>query len=102
MAAEAGDARWYSVLDDIDQHITEQEAAAEAGRWDAIVAFPLPAGLGPIPPTLRGRLARLAARSERLEELVAERRDQLAGRIGVLPRGAAGAPRAACYLDFNA
>jgi hypothetical protein len=66
------DNRWYSVLDDIDAHLEQQERALDAGRPDLVIAFALPPGLGPLPPNLQPRLDTMRRRTEVLEAAIAE------------------------------
>jgi len=94
------DNRWYSVLDDLDNHITWQESALAEGHADQIVAFSLPAGLGPLPPNLEPRMHQLRLRCDELVREVTARRDAAAARLSTFPRLPRAASRPpACYLD---
>lgn len=57
------DNRWYSVLDDIDAYLQQQEASLAEGHADLTLPFPLPPGLGPLPPNLGPRLTALSERT---------------------------------------
>jgi hypothetical protein len=72
--AVSDDNRWYSVLDDIDAHLEQQERTLAAGRPDLVAAFALPPGLGPVPPNLEPRLDTMRRRTEALEAAIAEAR----------------------------
>ena len=93
------DNRWYSVLDDLDLHLQQQEDALDAGRPDLIVAFALPPGLGEVPPNLEPRLDMMRRRTAALEAAVVTRRDEIGRRLAALPRRREQARPAACYLD---
>ena len=94
------DNRWYSVLDDLDSHIAWQENALDEGHADLIVAFPMPPGLGPLPPNLEPRMRRLRLRCDELVREVTARRDAAAARLSTFPRLPRAASRPpACYLD---
>jgi hypothetical protein len=97
-----GDNRWYSVLDDLDAHLLQQEEALELGQAELIVAFEVPPGLGPLPANLEPRFALLGRRSDDLLRAVATRRDAIARRLAALPRPRATPPPTACYLDTSA
>ena len=100
------DHRWYSILDDLDAHLRYQAAAFEAGQPELIVAFPLPPGLGALPPNLEPRFACLRARSDELIRAVTARRDDIGRRLALFPRRrVAEQPAArpvACYFDTSA
>jgi hypothetical protein len=95
------DNRWYSVLDDLDSHLTWQERALDEGHGDLIVAFPMPPGLGPLPPNLEPRMHRLRLRCDELVREVTARRDAAATRLALLPRPRAAARPPACYIDTS-
>jgi len=57
------DNRWYSVLDDIDTHLEQQERALDAGRPDLVVAFALPPGRGPLPPNRQRPLSLISGQA---------------------------------------
>jgi hypothetical protein len=96
-----GDNRWYSVLDDLDAHLLQQEEALELGQAALIVAFEVPPGLGPLPENLAPRFALLGRRSDDLLGEVATRRDAVARRLAALPRHRATPRPTACYLDTS-
>jgi hypothetical protein len=63
------DNRWYSVLDDIDEYLDRQEAALAEGRTGTELdgAFPIPPGLGALPPNLAPRYDALREREGELK-----------------------------------
>jgi hypothetical protein len=96
------DNRWYSVLDDLDSHVTWQERVLAEGHADLIVAFPVPPGLGALPPNLEPRMHQLRLRCDELVREVTARRDAAASRLATLPRRPAGGFRPpACYIDTS-
>jgi hypothetical protein len=96
------DNRWYSVLDDLDAHLGQQELAFEAGHAELIEAFVLPASLGAVPPNLQPRLDSVRRRSAALEAAVVTRRDEIGRRLGSLPRRRAEVRPVASYFDTSA
>jgi hypothetical protein len=96
------DNRWYAVLDDLDAHIGHQADVLSAGQPELIHAFPLPTGLGPLPPNLQHRLDTLRVRTSELEAEVATRRDQIGRRLAGLPRRRPRASAVASYIDTTA
>jgi len=95
------DNRWYSVLDDLDSHLAWQEQAVDEGHADVIVAFPMPAGLGVMPPNLEPRMRQLRLRCDELVREVTARRDAAAARLATLPRPRGGSRPPACYIDTS-
>jgi hypothetical protein len=95
------DNRWYSVLDDLDSHLAWQEQAIDEGHADQIVAFPMPPGLGALPPNLAPRMRRLRLRCDELVREVTARRDAAASHMSLLPRPRAAARPPACYIDTS-
>jgi hypothetical protein len=95
------DNRWYSVLDDLDSHLAWQERAVDEGHADQIVAFPVPPGLGALPPNLEPRMRRLRLRCDELVREVTARRDAAASHLSLLPRPRAAARPPACYIDTS-
>ncbi len=93
------DNRWYSVLDDLDSHLAWQEQAVDEGHAEMIVAFPMPAGLGALPPNLEPRMRQLRLRCDELVREVTARRDAAASRLASLPRPRPAARPLACYID---
>jgi hypothetical protein len=79
------DHRWYSVLDDLDAHLREQEDALDAGLPDLVVAFALPPGLGSVPPNLEYRLEIMRRRGARIESALSWPHE-IGRRLVTLPR----------------
>jgi hypothetical protein len=96
------DHRWYSVLDDLDAHLRYQDEALAAGQFELIAAFPVPPGLGALPPNLGPRFAALSAHSDELIRHVTERRDEIARRLATLPRPRPAERPIPCYFDTSA
>ena len=95
------DNRWYSVLDDIEAHLQAQEAAFEAGQAGRIVAFPLPNGLGAVPPNLVPRLTALRDRTDELMHRVEARKQEINRRLAALPPKRPATRPVACYIDAS-
>lgn len=93
---------WPSCLDALGAHLAQQQEALQAGRLDEIRAFPVPAGLPPLPAELAAAAAQLLAQSEALEHAVRVAQEDVRRQLRLARRMAVPPPAAASFIERHA